>query len=97
MLIGIVFKKTQKTRTNVLKCIDNQKNILYNCFVIKESVGKRGIMAKTVEKDSALEQVLADIEKQYVIRIRIIGDFKRSSLGHQVNAVVRSKGAGEAM
>ena len=65
MLIGIVFKKTQKTRTNVLKCIDNQKNILYNCFVIKESVGKRGIMAKTVEKDSALEQVLADIEKQF--------------------------------
>ena len=65
MLIGIVFIKTQKTRTNVLKCIDNQKNILYNCFVIKESVGKRGIMAKTVEKDSALEQVLADIEKQF--------------------------------
>ena len=58
-------KKNKKTRTNVLKCIDNQKNILYNCFVIKESVGKRGIMAKTVEKDSALEQVLADIEKQF--------------------------------
>lgn len=61
----LFLKKTKKTRTNVLKCIDNQKNILYNCFVIKESVGKRGIMAKTVEKDSALEQVLADIEKQF--------------------------------
>ena len=50
MLIGIVFKKTQKTRTNVLKCIDNQKNILYNCFVIKESVEREELWQRQLKR-----------------------------------------------